>query len=59
MSIFNNMFGNTSNPPSETPKTPSGDDELAELNRQIEIEQKRAELERLRKQNYEQINLNS
>lgn len=54
--MFSNMFGNTSNPPSETHETPSGDDELAELNRQIEIEQKRAELERLRKQNYGQIN---
>lgn len=55
--MFSNMFGNTSNPPSETPETPSGDDELAELNRQIEIEQKKAELERLRKQNCcEQIN---
>ena len=49
--VFGNMFGNTSKP-----ETPSGDDELTELNRQIEIEQKRAELERLRKQNYEQIN---
>ena len=53
--MFGNMFGNTPNPPSETS---SGDDELAELNRQIEIEQKKAELKRLRKQNREQINSN-
>ena len=54
--MFGNMFGNTPNPEttSEDPETP--DDELAELNRQIEIEQKKAELERLRKQNNEQIN---
>ena len=52
--IFGNMFGNTSNPetPNEDPKlTETPDDELTELNRQIEIEQKKAELERLRKQN--------
>ena len=49
--MFGNMFGNISKP-----ETSSGDDELTELNRQIEIEQKRAELERLRKQNNEQIN---
>ena len=49
--MFGNMFGNTPNP-----ETPSEDDELTKLNRQIEIEQKKAELERLRKQNNEQIN---
>lgn len=48
--MFGNMFGNTSKP-----ETPS-EDELTKLNREIEIEQKRAELERLRKQNNEQIN---
>lgn len=47
--MFNNMFGNTSKP--ETP-----DDELTKLNHEIAIEQKKAELERLRKQNNEQIN---
>lgn len=47
--MFGNMFGNTPKP--ETP-----DDELAKLNRQIEIEEKKAELERLRKENNEQIN---
>jgi hypothetical protein len=41
--MFSNMFGNTS-------KLSNGDDELTELNRQIEIEQKKVELEKLRKQ---------
>lgn len=54
--MFGNMFGNTPNSPNENPEIPDGDDELAELNRQIEIEQKKAELERLRKQNNEQVN---
>ena len=52
--MFGNMFGNTPKPETPKPETPSGDDELTELNRQIEIEQKKAELERLRKENNEQ-----
>lgn len=49
--MFSNMFNNAS-----YPETPSGDDELTELNRQIEIERKRAELEKLREQNNKQTN---